>query len=726
MTGILHPLDHHGNAVLEVKALPDSRWGLGFRLPAGTPQGDRVRGNLLARTSLLVDGRKTAAFRAGDGMVTEKCPAKPGAARRLDLLLSGNAIGSYLVLPGGGAPEALIPPRRLPTFLVKQAALDGSGNIHDLSKLPPIGAAAPRADLHTHLAGACSSDRLVAIGVERGVRYPAALLALAGIEAAAGEDGKVDLRALDPARLRQLARRMEVGVVRQVTFVEFETAYALRKPLVRDASTLGDVLAAIARECAASGVRYAELSTSDAVGIHCFPPFMEIARRVLPAVEEETGVRLRLLAACKRTNAVEAFDEDFARLRRFAEDPLIVGVDLNGHEVDPVDGFAGRLESIVRWSSDNEAGWSFRVHAGESPRHPANVKAVLEVAARAGTPIRIGHGVYGADAEALELAGRTRSIVEFNATSNLALNNIHRPDAVPVRAWLDAGARGVPGTDGHGILLTSIPQETEVLGSIGADAADIAAMAAVCEEIIAMEAERSKRLSKRPSAAAAGPWSAPARPPASTRLDLEAAAKASGVALVPSQDPFGAPGLSGRCPLIVSGSDVGKFPERDREVAGFLDALIGRVVRALDPYRVVLVTDATGSETERLLLRHALDARIPVLATLTGDCHPSSLALGPTHAAVFEGGHSGRMAALLGPLSKAPAAAALFAGGGSVAADEIRMLLNAGVEPVLVRGVGGASSWNGKLNPTLAVFDGDGACRALRYRRMPMLPDAPW
>jgi cytosine/adenosine deaminase-related metal-dependent hydrolase len=95
-----------------------------------------------------------------------------------------------------------------------------------------------------------------------------------------------------------------------------------------------------------------------------------------------------------------------------------------------------------------------RVHAGENPAFPENVRLACEAVASWDVTLRIGHALYGSD-EALELLRKTGAFVEINLTSNFTLNNIHSTAEVPLTRLLDAGVRCVLGTDGPGLYGTT-------------------------------------------------------------------------------------------------------------------------------------------------------------------------------------------------------------------------------------------------------------------------------
>ena len=99
----------------------------------------------------------------------------------------------------------------------------------------------------------------------------------------------------------------------------------------------------------------------------------------------------------------------------------------------------------------------------------ANIKEAIELGAT-----RIGHGVYGVDAETLALAKQHDVIIEFNTNSNLALSNIEGAEQLPVKDYLDAGVRISLGTDGHGLYGTSARSEEAVMKGLGLTKEDLA------------------------------------------------------------------------------------------------------------------------------------------------------------------------------------------------------------------------------------------------------------
>jgi hypothetical protein len=90
--------------------------------------------------------------------------------------------------------------------------------------------------------------------------------------------------------------------------------------------------------------------------------------------------------------------------------------------------------------------FQIRVHAGENPVHPENVREAILAGAT-----RIGHGLYGTDESTLSMASKRGVIGEFNFGSNKALNNVEstRPtEELPIKNYHESKVRVTFGTDG--------------------------------------------------------------------------------------------------------------------------------------------------------------------------------------------------------------------------------------------------------------------------------------
>ena len=242
---------------------------------------------------------------------------------------------------------------------------------------------------------------------------------------------------------------------------------------------------------------------------------MQMLEDNLPQIEQETGVKLRFLAGLWRHSDQEWNLDDTDRLITIAKSPYIVGCDFMGHETNATLEFEEELRMLTQYASKEDPNFAIRIHAGENPMFKSNVYDALKiiydehakVEQETGTKlrlpqVRIGHGLYGLDitedgkwnqlepGAVLKLAKEMGAIVEFNMSSNLALNNINSISEVPIKRYVDEGIDVVLGTDGHGIYSTFGGQEALLATVAGLEASDF-------EKIKATEAKVLSRALQR-------------------------------------------------------------------------------------------------------------------------------------------------------------------------------------------------------------------------------------
>ncbi len=163
----------------------------------------------------------------------------------------------------------------------------------------------------------------------------------------------------------------------------------------------------------------------------------------------------------------------------------IVGIDFMGHETNSTRAFLPHLHAAAALARQR-ADWVVRVHAGENPAFPENVReavaALRPLVEDHGLELRIGHGLYGLDNATLSdvaaLASSVRpnggrEVFEFNLSSNLALNNIRTTFDVPLRRVMGAGVDVVLGTDGQGLYRTHVQDEAQAARATGLGDQDI-------------------------------------------------------------------------------------------------------------------------------------------------------------------------------------------------------------------------------------------------------------
>jgi ADP-ribose pyrophosphatase YjhB (NUDIX family) len=582
-----------------------------------------------------------------------------------------------------------------------------------------------RTDLHVHLAGCVSGADLVRIGVETGARYPAGVLAEAGIRvepagpAAAADGAAIALADLAPHLRDHLAGRLEVAMDRQITFLDMERIYRLRGPVTKHAPAFVPLLRQVAQDYAGMGVTYAELSVSNIIEADR----LRAAHRELPAVEGQAGVTLRFLAALSRHDDLEWDLDAIDRLCRLARSRYIVGVDFMGHETNSTRAFARQLREVAVRMGRLRPGFVVRVHAGENPAHPENVRVAVECVAGTGARLRIGHGLFGADDATLALLKSVGAIVEFNLNSNFALNNVQSARDVPLRRYLAAGVPVVLGTDGYGIYQTSAELEARAGALCGLTARDLAAIRDTEARYVRERTAADEAHTDAPGRFIV-PDDAPSRhfTPEVARLKREAAERRD-AALADRLRVLGVPVLEGdRLADLLAGRQCVSFagawrkswdcisPANQKLVRGEL----ARLLDALDPAATVLVTGGTHYGVEHVVHTLARPRGFTVLGTLVKQTPPESIAPGSITQAALVGETLHDKAAGLYALVAAHRGLCLFIGGGNVVSDEIQTAANLRLRYLLMDGPEGASTDHARQQPRRAFRTAAEVVEALR------------
>ena len=262
------------------------------------------------------------------------------------------------------------------------------------------------------------------------------------------------------------------------------------------------------------GIEYTELSFSSFM---TDPDYMKMLEDNLPQIERETGVKIRFLAGLCRHSDKEWNLDEIDRLKTIAKSPYIVGCDFMGHETNASLNFEEELKKLARYVMEYDPNFVIRVHAGENPMFKTNVYDALKVIydehqkmeedRKQSFPmpqVRIGHGLYGLDITSdgkwndlepnavLKIAKKMGAIIEFNMSSNLALNNINSITEVPIKKYVDAGIKVVLGTDGHGLYSTSNVQESVLAFAAGLSSEDLKRIINTEDYIIQKANEREK------------------------------------------------------------------------------------------------------------------------------------------------------------------------------------------------------------------------------------------
>lgn len=580
------------------------------------------------------------------------------------------------------------------------------------------GAGRLHTDLHSHFAGALSGHDLVDLGLAVDAVVPHALLAQAGIFC----ERDMPLSTLEePARAR-FACALDIPLDRQVTFLDMERLYALRAPLTRHPALFALQLWRIAQRAAEVGVGYLELSLSSILE----PALLAQAHAALPTIEAQLGVGIRFLVALSRHDDLEWDLDVLRRVQACLGSRAIVGIDFMGHETNSTRAFLPQLAAAAALARQR-AGWVLRVHAGENPAFPENVREAV-VALRPwvqdhGLELRIGHGLYGLDDATLaELAalsssmhpGGGRAVFEFNLTSNLALNNIRTTFDVPLRRVIAAGVDVVLGTDGQGLYRTHVQDEAQAARATGLGDAEMDWIAATEQRLLA---------SKRATQELLPHWSDFVVPPptlpwhftaavAARKHAQQAAAQAALHAHLHalSLPLFDAPGLRAhlaqRPVLNVAGAWRNSFAQFGENDIARLTVFLQALLVGVGQLGGVILTGGTRDGVEGLLHRcaHGMGPpRAEVIAVVSAQVPLESLDAQGLHGLHVVAHSLYDKAAPLYALVQECRGLALFVGGGVIVGDEIQAARNLGLHYGLLADLPGASAKAAHLDPTHAV-----------------------
>ena len=199
--------------------------------------------------------------------------------------------------------------------------------------------------------------------------------------------------------------------------------------------------------------------------------------------------------------------EDYLRrnlraLRCVAMDPYVAGSDFVGEEINDITELKDCIGEIVRIAGEVPS-FVIRIHAGENDSLKDNVynsvRCVRDLLAP-GQPmphVRIGHGLYTANLhsskgkELIRLLKESNTVLEFQITSNVRLNNLNQLNNHPLREYLREGVRCVQGTDGGALYGTNpIDEQLSLEKLLGLSREDLLQMRR-CEESILKDAEKS-------------------------------------------------------------------------------------------------------------------------------------------------------------------------------------------------------------------------------------------
>ncbi len=391
-------------------------------------------------------------------------------------------------------------------------------------------------------------------------------------------------------------------------------------------SVFQDKLLWIARSYARCGIDYAEISDTTLAKPDDAPRMLAEVHAVMPAITRQTGVTLRFLAAIRRTPLTIVRDriasdgylrKSLQAIRAVAGDPYVAGSDIVGEEINDIRDLAPLVAELDRIAA-NHPTFTIRIHAGENDGlrdNVANAIACVRDGLAPGQPmpqVRIGHGLYTRNLSSnkgrqlLEDLRKSGTVLEFQITSNVRLNNLSQLERHPLRQYLAAGVPCVQGTDGAAVYGTDSIDEQLALEKM---------LNLTRDELVAMrraeDAVRSRGLAAleekmRTFVSDAGEADVEAfyakrmqaqQPPEETLLDLSDTEE-SAVAFADSIEEL----PTDRVPVILMGGSFNNdrhVTRRRREVCALLDDILAKG----DPSKMFLVIGHSLSGYEQYLTR---------------------------------------------------------------------------------------------------------------------------
>ena len=268
----------------------------------------------------------------------------------------------------------------------------------------------------------------------------------------------------------------------------------------------------IAREYQKQGIKYVEIADTNLTkkgkpGIRVIEQMHEI----MPKIEEETGVKIRLLVAIRRIPLTIIKDqktssnylrENIDVLKAIAKSPYVAGSDFIGEEINDISELQPAITEIVRYVVEQDPNFTIRIHAGENDSLRENVEKSIDCIINSLKPgekipnFRLGHGLYTQDLnsekgkELIKKMQKTGAVLEFQLTSNVRLNNLSNLEKHPIKTYLKNNIKCVQGTDGCGMYGTdTIDEQLALQNLLNLNDKDFEAMRKVEEEII----ERSEK-----------------------------------------------------------------------------------------------------------------------------------------------------------------------------------------------------------------------------------------
>lgn len=279
-----------------------------------------------------------------------------------------------------------------------------------------------------------------------------------------------------------------------------------------------DKLLWVGREYEKQGVEYVEITDTDLFKKDRGIEVVKENHEILPKIEEETGVRIRFLAAIRRIPLTIIMDDitgnnlrqDLDVLKTLAKSPYVVGSDFIGEEINDISELQPVIDELVQYEAEEDNGFTIRIHAGENDSLRENVGKSIDCVLKALKPnqkipkFRIGHGLYTVDLlseegkKLIDKMKQTGAMIEFQLSSNVRLNNLGTLDNHPIKIFLKNGVKCLQGTDGCGFYgIDTIDEQLALKNLVGLTNEEFNQMKEAEKEIIENSKEYFERKSKR-------------------------------------------------------------------------------------------------------------------------------------------------------------------------------------------------------------------------------------
>ena len=350
-------------------------------------------------------------------------------------------------------------------------------------------------DLHTHLSSQISSSDLLLAAKKANAKYPSGMLEMFGLDCSNLPKTTMESYEFKPAAsqnndfeqagniveavyvadilanttlTQQMQSLLELPFDNVSNFDDVEYhMYRARNPLNKTPALVPYIIEQVAKDYKKQGVEYAELSVTAVLD----EKWLSAAIIAIEKAEQETGVKLRLLASLFRDESPHNMLIKLEKIKFISQCPYIVGIDFLGYEANKTKNFRWALNNISRFAKSQAESksyrgndWAFaddfiiRVHAGENGKNKGNVAEALAVADKYQVRMRIGHAAHGNPEIDSKTINKERVIIEFNPDSNIALNNIDTLEQIPMKDWADSDVPFVIASDGGGAYLTNAKQ----------------------------------------------------------------------------------------------------------------------------------------------------------------------------------------------------------------------------------------------------------------------------